>query len=136
MNWFWIMLAVSSVILNVVMTYYLYKFIRIIMLFEDDINDVIKSLEEVEAGINNVLELKMFFDDMEIKKIVASVMDILRMARFNVNRMAKRFTEKSKQKYILIQQEPDEDLLDEEEEVEIMAQSKGRRTLLHVGKNV
>jgi hypothetical protein len=136
MIWVLSILLLLSIVLNIAAGYYLYKFIKIIMLFEDDISDVISSLDDVDGSMNNVLTLKMFFEDIEIKRVVSEVMETVRMAKFNVNKMSKRFTDHSKQKYIRIIEEPEE--LTEEEEFYIQQEERLKQkegTVFHVGRN-
>lgn len=92
-----------SIGINIVAFYYLYKFAMIIMVFEDDITDVLSSLDEVDSALKGVDQLKMFFDDLELKRVVSNVMESVKMSRYNVNKMSKRFTDRSKRKYILIE---------------------------------
>ena len=70
--WMFLILSLAA---NAAAVFYLYKFATIIMVFEDDITEVLSSLDEVDAAIKNVNQLKMFFDDLELKGIVAEVME-------------------------------------------------------------
>ena len=97
----WIFL-VLSIGLNVVAAYYLFRFAMIILVFEDDITDVLSSLDEVDGALKNMDQLKMYFDDLELRSLVKGVMDSVKMSRYNVNKMSKRFTDRSKRKYILV----------------------------------
>jgi hypothetical protein len=97
------MFLVLSLIANIVAVFYLYKFATIIMVFEDDITDVLSSLDDVNNSIKGVEQLKMFFDDLELKAIVSEVMESVKMSRHSVNEMSKRFTARSKRKYILLE---------------------------------
>ena len=98
----WIFL-VPSIGLNIVAAYYLYRFAMIILVFEDDITDVLSSLDEVDGALKNMDQLKMYFDDLELRSLAKGVMDSVKMSRYNVNKMSKRFTDRSKRKYILIE---------------------------------
>jgi hypothetical protein len=84
----------------------LWKFARIIMVLEDDLGKAIESLEEVEGSMENIIEMKLFFDDPEVQRMVASVMDDVRMAKFSVNKMIKSFTDRSKQKFVMVIEDP------------------------------
>ena len=97
----WIFLALS-VGFNIVAAYYLFRFAMIILVFEDDITDVLSSLDEVDGALKNMDQLKMYFDDLELRSLVKGVMDSVKMSRYNVNKMSKRFTDRSKRKYILV----------------------------------
>lgn len=123
----WLVISLPIVIL---MGYYLYKFARIILLFEEDISKTIESLEDVEESMAGVIELKMFFDDEKIKMFVGQVMDNVKLAKAAVNVQAKKLIEKSKQKYIIIEEvEPTVEL--EENQTKNHPEE---RTVLHVGR--
>jgi hypothetical protein len=108
---FGILLLLSFVIIGV-MVFYLLKFVKIIMVFEDDLGEAINSLKDLEDSVKGVLELELFFDDEKLKIIVSEVMDNINLARFQVNQIIKNFTWRSKQQYIFV--------VEEEEEKEVM----------------
>ena len=87
---------------NVVLTYHLYKFIKIIMTFEDDIADSLDSLQSVDGAMEKLNDVKMFYEDDTIKNLVNDVLDHVKIARHYVNWMAKRFTDRSKQRYVTV----------------------------------
>ena len=100
-----VILAISlfiSMIVNGVFAYYLYKFISVIMTFEDDIPDALESLQSVESAMEKLNEVKMFYEDDTIKNLVNDVLDHVKIARHYVNWMAKRFTDRSKQRYVTV----------------------------------
>jgi len=100
-----VILAISlfiSMIVNGVFAYYLYKFISVIMIFEDDIPDALESLQSVESAMEKLNEVKMFYEDDTIKNLVNDVLDHVKIARHYVNWMAKRFTDRSKQRYVTV----------------------------------
>lgn len=83
----------------------------IIMILEDDFSQVIDSLNNVENSVNGVLEMKMFFDTPEVQHLVRGVMDSVRMAKFDLNTMIKKFVDRSKQKYIIIEEDEEQEEL-------------------------
>ncbi len=95
------------------MGYYLYKFTRIILTFEDDIADVqsSSSLVAVEDAMKKLDEVKMFYEDDTIKNHVTEILEHVKIARHYVNWMAKRFTDRSKNRYETI--EPTEEEIQE-----------------------
>jgi hypothetical protein len=91
-----------SIVGNAILAYYLYKFISIIMTFEDDIADALESLQTVEASMEKLNDVKMFYEDDTIKSLVNDVLDHVKLSRHYVNWMAKRFTDRSKQRYVTV----------------------------------
>lgn len=95
--------------------WYLYKFAKIILILEDDLSKAIESLEDVEASMQNIISMKLFFDDPQVQALVSHVMDSVRMAKFSVNKMIKTFTERSKQKFVMIVEEDAVDVMTDED---------------------
>ncbi len=85
------------------------------MVFEDDLGKAINALNELEESVDNVLELKLFFDDVKLVAIVSEVMDSIKIARFYINQIIKNFTWRSKQKYVEIIEEPEVERKGEEQ---------------------
>lgn len=94
--------------------WYLYKFAKIILILEDDLSKAIESLEEVESSMQNIITMKLFFDDPQVQALVSHVMDSVRMAKFSVNKMIKTFTERSKQKFVMIVEEDAVDIVEDD----------------------
>jgi hypothetical protein len=100
-----ILLTISTVVLALllfVMCFFLWKFAKIIMIFEDDLSETIESLNEVEDAINGVLEMQMFFDSPEVKKAVQGVLEQVRLCRITIQSVVQRFTARSKREYVTI----------------------------------
>lgn len=104
---FMIIVAALEFIALVVGGFFLYKFVKVIMIIEDDLTDVAVSLTDVEDAMKAVEELKMFYEDDSIRHLVTDILDRVKIARFYVNLMAKKFTDRSKNRYVVV--EPTED---------------------------
>jgi len=103
----WILIGVN-VLLFVALAFavhYLWKFAKIIMVFEDDINDTLNALGAVETAIVGVLQMQLFFDSPEVKKAVLNVLEEVKLCRGVINQTIGRFTARSKQKYVLIRED-------------------------------
>ena len=85
--------------------YYLWRFSQIIMLLEDDFSDAIEGLELVEQSLDKLLKMQLFFDSKEVKLAVQEVMGEVKAGRIAVNRLIQKFVDRSKQKYVVIQEE-------------------------------
>ena len=86
--------------------YFIWKFSKIIMVFEDDISDTVGTLNDVEDAIDNVLKMEIFFESTEVRKEVEKILDEVRYCRMSINGMVKRFTSRSKQNYYFVEPEP------------------------------
>lgn len=120
-----------SFVLNGFALYYLYRFSRIIMTFEDDIADVTSSLDGVESSMKKVSDIEMFYEDDSIKNVVGEVLDDVRIAKFHINLMIKRFTDRSKQRYVTVDPTEEEVQLALEAEA---ADDLEEGTVAHVGR--
>jgi len=88
--------------------YYIWKFATIIMVFEDDLEESIESMNNVDKSMKGLLEMQMFFDSPEIKSAVKSVLEEVTLTRAILNLTIKKFTDRSKQKYITVWEEEEE----------------------------
>lgn len=88
-----------------ILGFYLWKFAKIIIILEDDLGKAIEALEEVESSMQNIIDMKLYFDTPEVQQLVAHVMDSVKMSKFSVNKMIKNFTDRSKQKFIMVFEE-------------------------------
>jgi hypothetical protein len=88
-----------------VAVFYLFRFIRIIMILEDDFSEAIEGLEMVEQSLDKLLKMQLFFDSKEVKIVVQEAMGELKEGRIAVNRLIQKFVQRSKQKYVVIQEE-------------------------------
>jgi hypothetical protein len=84
--------------------WYLYKFSKIIMVFEDDIGNALDTMVRVDDGLANLSEMmgkQVFFSD-EVQQIFDVVSEEAKMCRFFIMSMAQRFTERSKRRYVTV----------------------------------
>ncbi len=119
--------VISTIILMVLVgaqAYFLWKFAKIIMIFEDDLTEAIDSMNNVEDAISGVLEMQMFFDSPEVKQAVQNVLDQVRLCRLTIQKVVGRFTERSKRQYITVWEEKEE--FDHEEEYENIPRLPGQ----------
>lgn len=105
----WILIGISALLAVALgfSVYYLVKFSRIIMVFEDDISDTIAVLNEVEDTINNVLQMQIFYDSPDVRKEVDKILEEVRICRVKIFGMIERFTARSKQQYYFIDENPE-----------------------------
>lgn len=108
--WFWpwkFSVGALSVLL-IVAGFYLQKFVSIIMVLENDLGQATQALEEVDTSMQQIIDMKLYFDTPEVQQMVTHVMESVKMAQFSVNRMIKNFTDRSKQKFVMvIEEEPE-----------------------------
>lgn len=120
-----------SVVLNIAIIYFLYKFSKIILTFEDDITEVVTSLTNVEDSMKSIDSIKMFYEDNTIQNVVNEILDDVRLSRFYINLMIKRFTDRSKQRYETV--EPSQEDIERFLEAQ-RAQPEQEGTIAHVGR--
>lgn len=104
-------------ILVVVEAYFLWKFAKIIMIFEDDLSEAIEATNAVEDAIKQVLEMQMFFDSPEVKQATQNILEQVKICRIIIQKVIGRFTQRSKRQYITlwdIEEDDHEDGWDEE----------------------
>lgn len=99
----WFVLTLVILVLlgwAVTATFYLWKFARIILILENDFSDVTESLQDAEKTMTTCLELPMFFDSPDVQRATMEALDSIRTAKVGVAGMVRKFTQRSKQKYI------------------------------------
>jgi len=89
-------------------TYYLWKFATIIMVFEDDLEDSLEAMNNVDNTIKSLLEMQLFFDSPEVKEAVKNILDEVTLTRSILNLTIKKFTDRSTQKYITVWDDDDD----------------------------
>lgn len=70
----WLLFLVTFVSL-VVSLYYNYKFAKIIIKFEDSIAESLDKLDEKYTSISQILEIPLFFDSPQIRKVISDIRD-------------------------------------------------------------
>lgn len=103
----WFLIGVIVLLLAVLgfAVHFLWKFAKIIMVFEDDISETLDALGAVENAILVILQMQLFFDSPEVKKAVQNVLEEVKLCRSVINQTIGRFTARSKQTYVLIRDE-------------------------------
>lgn len=84
----------------IIATFFLWKFARIILILENDFSEVTETLQDAERTMTACLELPMFFDSPEVQRATSEALDSIRAAKVSVAGMIRKFTQRSKQKYI------------------------------------
>ena len=81
-------------------TFYLWRFARIILILENDFSEATEVLQNAENSLEEVLAVPMFFDSPEIQKAALEGMDTIRTAKLAFAGLIRKFTQRSRQKYI------------------------------------
>jgi hypothetical protein len=103
--------------------YFLWKFAQIILVFEDDLSTAINNLNDVEDKMMAIIKMQMFFDSPEVKQKMDAVLDQVKICRVEIQAIIQRFTERSKQQYTTVWEEPPEDY---EEQMATIPQMPGQ----------
>ncbi len=104
----WI-LAIVFGLLFLVTSYYLIKFIKIIFIFEDDLDDAIEALQDAESTLDKVFGLKLYFDDKNILSVYSDALAAVRVSKLAIMKIIRRFTERSQHKYVIYEEKPEQD---------------------------
>lgn len=99
----------------------LYVTLSIIAVFEVDLSENISALDNVENSLEGIIQLKMFFDSKDIQILIKEVMDSIKLAKLQVGKISKKFTDRSKNKYYLIE-EVNENI--NEEDIQVVPTNK------------
>lgn len=81
-------------------TFYLWRFARIILILENDFSEATEVLQNAEDALEACLEIPMFFDSPEIQRAALEGMDTIRVAKLGFAGMIRKFTQRSRQKYV------------------------------------
>lgn len=109
MIYFLSFLCIVFFIALIAAAYYLLKFARIIMILEDDFSEAIDDLSAVEASIESLLTMQLFFDSKEVKLAVQESLGEVRKAKVSVGGLIQKFVARSKNKYVIVYEDEDED---------------------------
>jgi hypothetical protein len=108
MIWVLITLCILLTIATIVSIYYALRFARIIFVVEDDLSESIESLNQCVKTFEKILGMKLFFDSPEVRPILMEAMAEIKISKLAVQGIIAKFTEKSKQKYVQVE-DKDED---------------------------
>lgn len=107
MIWLFAILSFVLLVLLCASVFYLIRFAKIILVIEDDFSDAVEAFANTEELLTKISEMKLFFDSKDVQQTVHQVMNDVRENKITINRMALRFVERSKQKYVTtIEEEP------------------------------
>jgi hypothetical protein len=101
---------VALVVWGVASTFYMIKFLRLVMVLEDllseafgDYDETIDALLAVEEGLVKVINMPIFFDNPELRKVIDQAKSDTTLSRLIVRRLAEKLVRKSKNKDIIIE---------------------------------
>lgn len=87
------------------------------MVFEDDLEESMEAMNNIDKSMKGLLEMQMFFDSPEIKNAVRGVLEEVTLTRAILNLTIRKFTDRSKQKYITVWDEEETNEVRDEEEL-------------------
>jgi hypothetical protein len=99
----WVILTLMFLFLlawAVLATFFLWKFARIILILENDFSDATETLQNAEQTLNACLKLPMFFDSPQVQRATMEALDEIRTSKIAIAGLIRKFTQRSKQKYI------------------------------------
>jgi hypothetical protein len=88
--------------------FYLIRFAKIILVVERDLSEALELLEKTEGQIKETISLPVFFDSPEVRASYLGIIDHLKLTHAAFSSMVLRFTERSKNKFVTIEQDEPE----------------------------
>jgi hypothetical protein len=82
-------------------SFHAYRWAKIIFSLEDKYSEALDIVSRTRDGINNILNMQMFFDSPSVKKIVEEVKEDLKVSEMALSKIVFTLTEHSKKKYII-----------------------------------
>jgi len=99
-------------------SWYLFKFVRLIMAFEDTHSEAIEGYYEtidalmaIEESLDKIIQIPIFFESQEIREVIDGARNETKISRLIVRRCAEQFIKRSKKKdisYVELVEEPEE----------------------------
>ena len=90
-------------------TYQMLKFARIILAVEDSLSEALDGLQQASDSLDRYLSMRLFYDSPDIKVVLDAALADVKLAKMAVVQVAERFTNLSKQKYVVLTEPaPDE----------------------------
>lgn len=107
---------IISVFLNVLFliglgfaVFYLIRFARIIFSIEDLFEKALDTLSGVDEALDGLLNMKLFFDSKEVKLAVDQALNGTKLSRMAVQQLINDFTRLSKEKYLMVKNDEEEE---------------------------
>jgi hypothetical protein len=92
-----------------------YQWANAVFVIEDDLEHASETLTSAESTLNKILTMQLFFDSPEVKEVVSSAMNEIKVCKFEVNKLALTFTERSKQRFTyVVDESPPEENADDQ----------------------
>ncbi len=79
------------------------------MILENDFSEATEALQDTEISLQNCLSLPMFFDSPEVQRATMNALESVKASKVAVAGLVRKFTQRSKQKYIEVLEAPRED---------------------------
>lgn len=112
---------IISIVFNVIFlvslgiaAFYLVRFARIIFSIEDLFENALETLNEVSGSLENLLKMRLFFDSKEVKLAVEQALNGTKLSKMAVVQLINDFTRLSKEKYITVRPDEEEEKNPEE----------------------
>jgi hypothetical protein len=117
-----ITLIVILLLALAVTCFYLIRFARIIFSIEDQLENTLETLSTVSTSLEDLLKMKLFFDSKEVKYAVEEALSGVKLSKVAVIQLINDFTRLSKEKYITVRSDEEEE--DSEEQIQTRRQAE------------
>jgi len=95
---FYLYIIIFLVLLLVVILYFCIKFALIIIKMQDTIENSLDVIDEKYATISEILEIPVFFDSPEVKRVLAALKDVRDSLLYVANELTSNNLEEDTQK--------------------------------------
>lgn len=93
---------------SVFTTFFLWRFVKIVLNLENDYSAAMDILQSAENSMHESLQMQTFFDAPEVQKAYMESMEGVRVAKMSINGLIGKLTKRSKQKYYVIEDEAED----------------------------
>lgn len=102
-------LCLALLVALIFVIFYAIRWARIIFVLEDDLTEAIDVHERTVVVFENLLKAQVFFDSPEIKAKYDEALQDVRMCQIATQKLIQNFTQRSKQRYVRLVNENEED---------------------------
>ena len=88
-----------------IVSFFAVRWAKIIFILEDDLTEAIQIHERTVQVFEELLKMQLFFDSPEVKVVVNEALDSVKTCQLATQKLIQNFTQRSKQKYIRIEDE-------------------------------
>lgn len=102
-----LLILLLSVLLGLA-SFYLWKFVRIILILETDFSKATEVLHDSEKTMEELIALPLFYESPEVQQAANEALKSVKSSKVAIGGLVHKFTQRSKQKYVELVEAPSE----------------------------